>query len=67
MEQDNNLSDAEKGQVRVQLVVFPAYCSSMHRQAGLTTSANPSSPCPDHEAYTDSTVLDSPFLFPALY
>jgi hypothetical protein len=62
MEQDNDLSDAEKGQVRVQLTAFPPFCSSMRRQAGLTPTAKTSSPCPDHESNKDSKVLDSPFL-----
>jgi hypothetical protein len=61
MEQDTILSDAEKGQVRVQSIGFPALCSSMRRQAGLT-AANAPSPRLDHENNTDSTVLDSLFL-----
>jgi hypothetical protein len=61
MEQDNNLSDAEKGQVRAQPIGFPALASLVHRQAGLMTALNAPSLCLDHETHTNFTVLDSLF------
>jgi hypothetical protein len=59
MEQDNNLSDAEKGQVRVQLIGVSTLFSLMTHQAGLLNAASAHSPRLDQETHTDLTVLDS--------
>jgi hypothetical protein len=63
MEQDNLLNDAEKGQVRNELIALRHFADGwMHHQAGPTTTMNTIDPSLDQNSRTDAKVLFVLFL-----